>query len=81
MGCGAIVAGQLERNNCLSLFAQSLGELAGAARIAVASGRCADYVIGIDLAGRLGRFRLAFRARAHVFLPLSKLRRPLRSLL
>jgi len=37
----------------------------------VAAGIAADYVISIDLAGRLGRFRLAFRDVAHAFLPLS----------
>src|SRR5271169_2553833 len=39
-------------------------------RNAVASGSLGDYVMRIDLAGRIGPFRLAFRARAHVFLPL-----------
>jgi len=37
-------------------------------RIEVASAPGGHYVIRIDLAGRFGPFRLAFRARPHVFL-------------
>jgi hypothetical protein len=46
-------------------------------RIEVAWTSEGHYVSRIDLAGRFGPFRLAFRARPYVFLPLSKNRKTL----
>ncbi len=58
-------------NDCLRLPEERAGNLASADRNEVAASSAAVYLICIDLAGRLGRFRFAFRDVAHVFLLLS----------
>jgi cold shock protein len=58
-------------NSCLRFRRERFGNLVASNLIEVAASSASVYLMCIDLAGRLGRFRLAFSDVAHVFLLLS----------